>query len=261
MIIKFLNKIKFQIIKIGLFLIKINIKYKKEPINYYESDRIKNYQYHFWFYLNKIPKKFKNHRIYFKSNGRGYGEDAFHSMWYHIFKDFKPFNILEIGVFRGQTLSLFLMLSDFFNLKSSVYGISPLENVGDTVSSYPNINYREDILKNTRRFSRKNYFILDELSTSSKSINFISSKKWDLIYIDGNHDYEVAKMDFNNCSNNLNIGGLIVLDDSSLFTNFNPPFYSNSGHPGPSKVADEIDLNIFKEVLAVGHNRVFKKLR
>jgi len=37
-------------------------------------------------------------------------------------------------------------------------------------------------------------------------------------------------------------------------------FYSSAGHPGPSKVAIEIDLNIFEEILSVGHNRIFKKL-
>ena len=224
-----------------------------------QSDRTLNYLDFNYNYF-KLPGIIKKHRLYFSKKNRGYGENAFHKMWEHIFKKYKPLNILEIGVFRGQTLSLFLLLSDYFNLKSNVYGISPLENIGDSVSDYPNLNYREDILKNTRRFSSKNYFILDEYSTSIKAINFISSKKWDLIYIDGNHDYEVVKIDFNNCYNNLKIGGLIVLDDSALFTNYRPPFYSNSGHPGPSKVANEIDLNNLKEVLSVGHNRVFQKI-
>jgi hypothetical protein len=31
------------------------------------------------------------------------------------------------------------------------------------------------------------------------------------------------------------------------------------GHPGPSKVAQEIDRALFEEALQVGHNRVFLK--
>jgi hypothetical protein len=256
---KFKRKL-FFILKKALYYIHTSLFPLFKYFSLIQNDRTLYYlEFNYNFF--KLPKIIKKHRFYFSKKNRGYGENAFHKMWEHIFKKYKPLNILEIGVYRGQTISLFLLLSDFFNLKSNVYGISPLENVGDSVSRYPNLDYREDILKNTRRFSSKNYLILDEFSTSSKSINFISSKKWDLIYIDGNHDYEVVKMDFNNCSNNLKIGGLLVLDDSSLFTNFIPPFYSNSGHPGPSKVADEIDLNTFKELLSVGHNRVFIKLK
>jgi hypothetical protein len=35
----------------------------------------------------------------------------------------------------------------------------------------------------------------------------IKSIKWDLIFIDGNHDYEVVKEDFEICSKNIKKGG------------------------------------------------------
>ena len=52
-----------------------------------------------------------------------------------------------------------------------------------------------------------------------------------------------------------------MLDDASLYANYKAPFFAFKGHPGPSKVAEEIKENPhFKEVLRVGHNRVFEKI-
>jgi len=34
-------------------------------------------------------------------NRRGFGENAFHTMWYLLLEEFKPATFLEIGVFRG----------------------------------------------------------------------------------------------------------------------------------------------------------------
>src|SRR6266480_6719652 len=59
--------------------------------------------YHFHHFL---PQVFVNHRHYFEQESRGFGEAAFHSMWYVLFEKFKPENALEIGVYRGQTITL-----------------------------------------------------------------------------------------------------------------------------------------------------------
>ena len=82
-----------------------------------------------------LPDEIKEHRKYF-ADGRGFGEDAFHAMWYYIFKNYRPQNVLEIGIYRGQTLSLFQLLSDHFNISSNVVGISPLTSAGDSKSNY-----------------------------------------------------------------------------------------------------------------------------
>ncbi|MFZ4600498.1 MAG: class I SAM-dependent methyltransferase, partial [Terrimicrobiaceae bacterium] len=91
-------------------------------------------------------------------------------------------------------------------------------------------------------------------------VHLISSHPWDAIYIDGNHDYEVAKKDWKHCAANVKIGGIIVLDDSGLSTSFRPPAFATAGHPGPSKLATEIDPRAFREILQVGHNRVFQRI-
>jgi hypothetical protein len=81
-----------------------------------------------------------------------------------------------------------------------------------------------------------------------------------MIYIDGNHDYEIARQDWELCSRHLSGRGVIVLDDSGLTTSFRPPAFATGGHPGPSRLAQEIDRKEFREVLQVGHNRAFQKI-
>jgi predicted O-methyltransferase YrrM len=240
-------------------------KYNQE-LNIRELNKIfpllnTKYQYFHHFFWNLSPDWLKAHREYFSKEHRAFGEDAFHAMWYFIFKEFKPKKILEIGIYRGSTLSLFSLLSQKFKLQSEVHGISPFTSAGDTVSKYiENLDYYNDVKANFDFFNLPSPFLHKGFSTDKAMVEIIKANEWDLIFIDGNHDYEVAKHDFFVCSQNLNKGGLIILDDASLNTDFKPPFYSSAGHPGPSKVASEIDMNSFEEILSIGHNRVFKKI-
>lgn len=269
------NSIKMStaIKKFKKYYLKIKIRYSRRKISKYESiikiNDIKNtfrtrneeYQYFHHFFWNLAPTWLREHRNYFTQNHRGFGEAAFHSMWFFLFKEFNPKNVLEIGIYRGQTISLFALLSKFFNINSSIHGISPFSASGDSVSVYlSEIDYYNDVLENIKYFDLPIPALHRGFSTDDSMVDIIKSKSWDLIYIDGNHDYEVVKVDYHNCIHNIKPGGLLVFDDSSLYTDFTPPFFSSAGHPGPSKVANEIDVNLFKEILSVGHNRVFIRL-
>jgi predicted O-methyltransferase YrrM len=96
-------------------------------------------------------------------------------------------------------------------------------------------------------------------STDTTALERVEREIWDAIYIDGNHNYEVACADWDLCSAHVRPGGIIILDDSALGTAYNPPAFATGGHPGPSQVAAEIGGTSFQEILRVGHNRVFKK--
>lgn len=254
-----LNKIKLIVSKRKVS--KFNYKLSPEEIKEQFKDRTTQYKYFHHYFWNLSPDWLKKHRDYFSKEMRGFGEDAFHSMWYFLLKEFKPKNILEIGVYRGQTLSLFSLLANKFGFASEIHGISPFTSAGDEVSEYmKNLDYVNDVKTNFNYFKLPSPILHKGFSTDEEMIKIIESKQWDLIYIDGNHDYEVAKQDFEISSKNIKNGGLIVLDDASLNTEYIPAFYSTAGHSGPSKVALEIDLNLFEEILSVGHNRVFKKL-
>ena len=215
----------------------------------------------FQYIHTRLPKPLQRHRAYFTRSRRGFGEDAFHTMWFLLFREYKPANFLEIGVFRGQTISLAALLSRMQGSPCEVYGISPFSSAGDSTSHYrSDVNYYEDTLKNFDRFQLPHPNLLRAYSTDSEALKLVASKLWDVIYIDGNHDYEVARQDWELCAIHLESGGLIVLDDSGLTTNYRPPIFATGGHPGPSQLAQEIDRTQFREFLQVGHNRVFQKI-
>src|SRR5271170_6978257 len=108
----------------------------------------------FHYFHAQLPMEFREHRAYFESNGRGFGEKAFHVMWFLLFREFRPEFFLEIGVFRGQTLSLAALLARHFKLNCFVQGISPFSPAGDKVSKYRrDVDYHDDTLKNFAHFS------------------------------------------------------------------------------------------------------------
>ena len=213
------------------------------------------------FFHSGLESKLREHRFYFTTNGRGFGEDAFHVLWWMLFRELRPKKFLEIGVYRGQVLSLASILHDSLAIDGKATGISPFLPAGDAVSSYrTDIDYLEDTLVNFHNFGLPQPELITAFSTDDTAAEKINSEIWDAIYIDGNHDYEVAKSDWELCAKNLKRGGVLVLDDSALYTDYRPPAFATGGHPGPSRLAQEVDANSFQEVLRVGHNRVFQRL-
>ena len=215
----------------------------------------------FHYFHTRLPEPLREHRDYFSRNRRGLGEDAFHTMWHLLFREFQPAEFLEIGVYRGQTISLAALLARLNNKPCEVFGISPFSPVGDSVSRYrQNVDYYQDTQINFDHFKLPHPNRLRAHSTDETALELIRSRPWAMIYIDGNHDYDVVVEDWEACSRNLKSGGVIVLDDAALETSFQPPLFASKGHPGPSRMAQEIDRKQFREILQVGHNRVFQKI-
>lgn len=218
------------------------------------------YAYMHHYFSQICPSEVKSHRTYFKEDARGFGEDSFHAMWYLLLKEFRPHSCLEIGVYRGQVISLWALVSRILSFQCHISGISPFTPAGDEVSSYlANVDYRADTLRNHEAFKLPLPNLLKNFSTDKEALMLIRSKLWDLIYIDGSHDYDIALSDYELCKENLAKGGLLVMDDSSLYTNFQPPLFSFAGHPGPSRIVKERVMHEMKFIGAVGHNNVFIK--
>ena len=222
------------------------------------NEQWKYFHHYFW---NLAPSWLRNHRAFFTVDNRGFGEDAFHAMWYILLTEVKPKNFLEIGVYRGQVLSLAKVISNKENYPCRVLGVSPFTNANDSVSVYNNFDYEKDVREFCQHFETPlaENELCRALSTEKTAIEAICSTQWHVAYIDGNHDYDVAKSDFNLVSSNLHPGGFIILDDAGLLTDYQPNSFSFGGHPGPSRVYHEAILDGWKTVAQAGHNIILKK--
>jgi hypothetical protein len=214
------------------------------------------------YFKKHLPYELIQHRQYFIQNSRGFGEHAFHAMWYLLFMEYKPLKCLEIGVYRGQVITLWALLGKILQYKPLVSAVSPFSSSGDSVSEYlVNLNYLADTLYNHDVLSLpRPHSLCVDFSNSKNARDFIGGEKWDLIYIDGSHDYEVVSSDFELSYAQLVSGGLIVMDDSSLYFEYSGGEGAFRGHPGPSLVAKEIlSSGRMRLIGGVGHNNVFQK--
>ena len=218
------------------------------------------YERCFHYFYTRLPKPLREHRVYFENCRRGFGEKSFHVMWFLLFREFSPESFLEIGVFRGQTLSLAALIARHFKLDCFIQGVSPFSTAGGSAYTYRgDVDYYDDTLKNFAHFSLPAPALLKAFSTDAAAGQLVASRAWSCIYIDGNHDYAVARQDWDLCAGNVSPGGLIVLDDASLETDYRPPAFASAGFAGPSRLATEISRPPFTEILRVGPNRVFQK--
>jgi hypothetical protein len=218
------------------------------------------YDYMDNYFHKQAPDFIRLHRNYFKINNRGFGEDSFHSMWIMLMNQYKPKNLLEIGIYRGQTITLWGLISKFIGHDVNIHGISPFSSIGDRNSTYlSDLDYLEDTLLSHKYFDLEEPKLLKALSNEPLAKDYIKSKKWDLIYIDGSHDYEIALSDYEVSLENLLEGGLLIMDDSSLYTDYIPSKKSFKGHPGPSRVVIERAMDELFFLGGVGHNNVFIK--
>jgi len=238
----------------------IDLSFSDSVRRFSNRNALHAYMHHYFSQIS--PQAVQEHRNYFKLENRGFGEDAFHAMWYLLLREFRPANCLEIGIYRGQVVSLWRLLADLIDFPCCVNGISPFTSAGDHVSTYLNdIDYKADTIKNHEVFGLTPPNLLNAFSTDDEALALIQSRAWNLIYIDGNHDYEVAMADYEVCKNNLAEGGLLVMDDSSLYTDYKPPMFSFAGHLGPSRVVLERAMQELRFLGAVGHNNIFCKVK
>jgi hypothetical protein len=216
------------------------------------------YMHHSFRYL--CPQIIRDHRSFFKQDGRGFGEDAFHAFWWLLLSEFKPRNMLEIGVYRGQVISLWGLIGRQLEYPAAIHGISPFSPLGDSVSTYlKDLDYLNDVLESFRSWKLDAPVLVKALSSDAEAVAHIKKHSWDLIYIDGSHDFEIVLSDYRLCRDQLKQGGILVLDDASLGTSFHPPRFAFAGHPGPSRVTREYCDKEMRFLGMVGHNNIFQK--
>jgi len=186
----------------------------------------------------------------------GFGERSFLWLWKLIIDEMPDkFKFLEIGVFRGQVIALARLLADRDKKAATITGITPLDSTGGHWGS----DYASDIRYLHDYFKLQQPTIIKGLSTDEGVVR-IAKDEYDIIYIDGGHEYEVAKSDIINYSPMVKEGGYLVIDDCA--NKYDLPYGYFRGIESVSRAVDEVLPNEqFKEIFSVVHNRVFQRVK
>lgn len=116
----------------------------------------------------------------------------------------KPKRILEIGFNAGHSAEVFLSADGSTHLLSFDLGHVPAVNVG---KAFIDVNY-----------PRRHTLIIGDSTISVPAFaQLYSEVKFDLIFVDGGHQYEVAKADIENCMKLADARTIVAVDDT-IFT-------------------------------------------
>lgn len=202
------------------------------------------------------------HRTWVEQNIFGFGERAFPWLWYLVVKELpKSFTFMEIGVFKGQTLSLVKLLANMQKKKADRYGITPLSSEGGVWES----DYRRDIETIHDQFNlKKDYILLVGLSEDPAIIEQTQKLPLDVLYIDGGHEERHITNDIEQYSGLVKVGGFMVIDDCC--NSFRMPFGYFQGIQAVTNVVDAklppvTPSEEWEFVFSVVHNRVYRKLK
>lgn len=148
-----------------------------------------------------------SHRTWVTSNTFGFGEDSFWWLWKLLCVEL-PENpaLLELGVFRAATLSLWKLLRP----DAKVFGVTPLDSSGGVWES----DYEADIATIHEQFSLPKPHIFKGSSLEPAIIKTVSQLKYDCVYVDGIHTYDGCYSDLVNYAPLVKQGGYLVIDDA-----------------------------------------------
>lgn len=201
-----------------------------------------------------------DHRTFVENHIFGFGERAFPWLWHLVVQELpKHFTFLEIGVFKGQTLSLIKLLADMQGKKVKRYGVTPLSSEGGVWES----DYRKDIETMHDQFKlTKDYTLLEGLSEDPAIIERAKKLKLDVLYIDGGHEERHITNDIVEYSPLVKPGGFMVIDDSC--NSFHMPFGYFQGIQAVTNVVDKMLPPVtaseeWEFVFSVVHNRVYRR--
>lgn len=217
----------------------------------------------------------KEHRDFVEANVWGLGERSFQWAWKLIVdrvgSDSDFFNFMEVGVHRGQITSLIGLLAHKRGKSAHVVGVSEYNGkamglegdfLGDTLKIWSMFAGRKN-----RESKNKVYFspvVGDsrENSTVERAKTFSLNGKFDIVYIDGAHDYESVKKDMANYLPMVKTGGFLVMDDSA--NRFRMPWGYFQGIDECSRAVDEVlppftSTNEWSFLTNVMHLRIFQR--
>jgi predicted O-methyltransferase YrrM len=162
-----------------------------------------------------------------------------HVVLYTLIRNQRPTNVVEIGTYRGGTTET-MARAVHANGAGTVHTIGPF----DAESFLPIYDRWPNELKQTTCF-----YPVDSMAFYMEMER--QSIRPDLVFVDGNHDYEFALFDILCAARRLTPGGFIVVDDASQagpyfaardFTTRNPDWIDCSGSGmGPRDLTKAFD--------------------
>lgn len=226
----------------------------------------------------------REHRDWFEERKFGFGDRAFHYMWLLILKDVARrsgwrLDLLEIGVFKGQVISLWSLIAKRLNRDTAIVGITPLSGKPPLARGLHRLRmtfdrtYREDAIVGNlhhasdfrsdiwtvfRHFELEsaNLAIIPGLSQDKAVWSQVSDRVFDVVYIDGGHRYDEVSADLAMYAPLVRPSGYLVVDDAAFFQ---PGTLFFKGFEGVSRAANELSAEEWVNVLNVGHNRIFQR--
>jgi len=252
----------------------------------YSNDRACNTAVHRIFAdLAHEPGWLEAHLDLVEANDSGFRDLASHHMWRLILEFLAPrdgpVRCLEIGIFRSQVISLWALVGAQLGFAVDVtavgpywYGrpelvidrlpgknprnVSPLTREISAGASGGVSDYVDDCKRIFNRFGLDFCDIeaVRGLSSDEAVLSSLAGRSFDLIYIDGAQSETSARQDVANFSSKVARGGLLVMGHASLSLEMDVAY---RGLPVPSKAADGLRALGFRNILNVGHNRVFQQ--
>ena len=207
--------------------------------------------------VNNDPK-LKAHRDFVESHGYGFGERSFHWMWKLILDsiDNDVPNLLEIGVYKGQVLSLWQILKS----QAMITGITPLSTDGGMADR----DYFQDIKDLHIAFNLPYMPVIvktrsDDINTL-KEVTKLKNIGIDILYIDGGHSYKEACFDIIFYSPLVRKGGYLVIDDCAC--DILHPFGYFMGIEDVCKAVQDtlLDSPKWEFVGSVVHNKIWRRI-
>ena len=168
---------------------------------------------------------------YFKNNNikvtEGYSEEVNQQCIeiVKILNDTSPTKIMEIGFNAGHSAELFLE-----NSEAVVYSF----DLGEHFHQY--LKYGKQYIN--KNYPNKHTLIFGDSTQTVPTFSANNDIKFDLIFIDGGHDYEIAYADLMNCRKLANKNTIIIMDDIIKKPKF------QAGHTiGPSNAWNKLIQN------------------
>lgn len=156
-------------------------------------------------------EKLKEHRDFVENHVYGFGQRSFWWLWKLIMDELpKESKMLEIGLFKGATVSLWKML----NSSCKAFAVSPMDGEGlDWKDDYlPMIKHIHDRYKQTMPTIIKG--LSEDEFVISKTLSYST---YDCVYIDGGHERKHIDNDLTHYAPMVKSGGFLVIDDAASF--------------------------------------------